>query len=69
MKGIYKIICLIDDKVYIGSTSVSFKGRFKKHNKYPKFLKKCVFHEISIFIHNKTHFCLQTVSNCRRGVD
>lgn len=29
--GIYKITCTINDKVYIGSTEVCFKQRFKKH--------------------------------------
>lgn len=31
MFGIYKIQCVVTDMVYIGSTTVSFKKRFKKH--------------------------------------
>lgn len=31
MFGIYRIICLVNQRVYIGSTQVSFKARFKKH--------------------------------------
>jgi len=31
MKGIYKIECLVNGKIYIGSTTVCFKNRFKKH--------------------------------------
>ena len=29
--GIYKIICKVNNKIYIGSTEVCFKQRFKKH--------------------------------------
>jgi len=31
MKGIYKITCSATDIVYIGSTAVSFKKRWKQH--------------------------------------
>lgn len=31
MKGIYKIECVVNGKIYIGSTTVCFKKRFKKH--------------------------------------
>ena len=29
--GIYKITCKVNNKIYIGSTEVCFKQRFKKH--------------------------------------
>lgn len=31
MKGVYKIVCIVNDIIYIGSTTVSFIKRFKKH--------------------------------------
>ena len=29
--GIYKITCKVNNKIYIGSTGICFKQRFKKH--------------------------------------